>query len=74
MARCNFSKNRSSWWNSARPCKRFSARGWKQECLVGHCAILALDDVALLALSSPRNVVVEVRADEGRIGELQGAK
>ena len=32
---------------------------------------LALDDVALLALSSPRNVVVEVRADEGRTGELQ---
>jgi len=32
---------------------------------------LALDDVALLALSSPRNVVVEVRADEGRAGELQ---
>jgi CheY-like chemotaxis protein len=31
---------------------------------------LALDDVALLALSSPRNVVVEVRADEGRTGEL----
>ena len=23
MARYNFSKNRSSWWNSARPCKRF---------------------------------------------------
>jgi DNA-binding response OmpR family regulator len=32
---------------------------------------LALDDVALLALSSPRNVVVEVGADEGRTGELQ---
>src|SRR5947207_3293018 len=32
---------------------------------------LALDDVALLALSSPRNVVVEVQADEGRTGELQ---
>ena len=32
---------------------------------------LALDDVALLALSSPRNVVVEVRADEDRTGELQ---
>jgi DNA-binding response OmpR family regulator len=31
---------------------------------------LALDDVALLALSSPRNVVVEVRADENRTGEL----
>jgi DNA-binding response OmpR family regulator len=31
---------------------------------------LALDDVALLALSSPRNVVIEVRADEGRTGEL----
>ena len=31
---------------------------------------LALDDVALLALSSPRNVVVEVRADESRTGEL----
>ena len=31
---------------------------------------LALDDVALLALSSPRNVVVEVRADDGRTGEL----
>jgi DNA-binding response OmpR family regulator len=31
---------------------------------------LALDDVALLALSSPRNVVVEVRADGNRIGEL----
>src|SRR5207249_9743182 len=31
---------------------------------------LALDDVALLALSSPRNVVVEVRADEDRTGEL----
>src|SRR5213082_1739436 len=30
----------------------------------------ALDDVALLALSSPRNVVVEVRADDGRTGEL----
>ena len=32
---------------------------------------LALDDVALLALSSPRNVVIEVRAEEGRAGELQ---
>jgi len=32
---------------------------------------LALDDVALLALSSPRNVVVEVRAEEGRTGEFQ---
>src|SRR5438045_9713262 len=31
---------------------------------------LALDDVALLALSSPRNVVIEVRADEDRTGEL----
>src|SRR5207302_7209150 len=31
---------------------------------------LALDDVALLALSSPRNVAVEVRADEGRTGEF----
>ncbi len=31
---------------------------------------LALDDVALLALSSPRNVVIEVQADEGRTGEL----
>jgi DNA-binding response OmpR family regulator len=31
---------------------------------------LALDDVALLALSSPRNVVIEVRADEGGTGEL----
>jgi DNA-binding response OmpR family regulator len=31
---------------------------------------LALDDVALLALASPRNVVIEVRADEGRTGEL----
>jgi len=31
---------------------------------------LALDDVALLALSSPRNVVIEVRADENRTGEL----
>jgi DNA-binding response OmpR family regulator len=31
---------------------------------------LALDDVVLLALSSPRNVAVEVRADEGRTGEL----
>src|SRR5256885_16029243 len=30
---------------------------------------LALDDVALLALSSPRNVVIEVRADEDRTGE-----
>jgi DNA-binding response OmpR family regulator len=32
---------------------------------------LGLDDVALLALSSPRNVVIEVRAEEGRTGELQ---
>ena len=31
---------------------------------------LALDDVALLALSSPRNVVIDVRADENRTGEL----
>jgi len=31
---------------------------------------LALDDVALLALSSSRNVVIEVRADENRSGEL----
>jgi DNA-binding response OmpR family regulator len=31
---------------------------------------LALDDVALLALSSPRNVAVEVRANEGRTGEF----
>jgi DNA-binding response OmpR family regulator len=31
---------------------------------------LALDDVAVLALSSSRNVVIEVRADEGRTGEL----
>jgi len=31
---------------------------------------LALDDVALLALSSPRNVVIEVRAAQGRTGEL----
>ena len=31
---------------------------------------LGLDDVALLALSSPRNVAVEVRADEGRTGEF----
>ena len=35
---------------------------------------LALDDVALLALSSPRNVVIEVRADENRTGELHRAK
>jgi DNA-binding response OmpR family regulator len=31
---------------------------------------LALDDVALLALSSRSNVVIEVRAGEGRTGEL----
>ena len=31
---------------------------------------LALDDVAVLALSTLRNVVIEVRADEGRTGEL----
>jgi DNA-binding response OmpR family regulator len=31
---------------------------------------LALDDVALLALSSPRNVVIEVRADQDGTGEL----
>jgi DNA-binding response OmpR family regulator len=31
---------------------------------------LALDDVAVLALSTPRNVVIEVRAGEGRTGDL----
>jgi len=31
---------------------------------------LALDDVAVLALSTPRNVVIEGRADENRTGEL----
>ena len=31
---------------------------------------LGLDDVALLALASPRNVLIEVRAEEGRTGEL----
>jgi DNA-binding response OmpR family regulator len=31
---------------------------------------LALDDVAILALSTPRNVVIEVRAGEGRTGDL----
>ncbi len=31
---------------------------------------LALDDVAVLALSIPRNVVIEVRAGEGRTGDL----
>jgi DNA-binding response OmpR family regulator len=31
---------------------------------------LALDDVAVLALSTPRNVVIEVRAGENRNGEL----
>jgi DNA-binding response OmpR family regulator len=31
---------------------------------------LALDDVAVLALSTPRNVVIEVRAGENRTGEL----
>jgi DNA-binding response OmpR family regulator len=31
---------------------------------------LALDDVAVLALSSPRNVVIEGRADKNRTGEL----
>jgi DNA-binding response OmpR family regulator len=31
---------------------------------------LALDDIAVLALSTPRNVVIEVRAGEGRTGDL----
>jgi DNA-binding response OmpR family regulator len=31
---------------------------------------LALDDVAVLALSTPRNVVIEVQAGEGRTGDL----
>jgi DNA-binding response OmpR family regulator len=31
---------------------------------------LALDDVAVLALSTPRNVVIEGRADKNRTGEL----
>jgi DNA-binding response OmpR family regulator len=31
---------------------------------------LALDDVAVLALSTLRNVVIEIRAEEGRTGEL----
>jgi DNA-binding response OmpR family regulator len=31
---------------------------------------LALDDVAVLALSTPRNVVIEVRTGENRTGEL----
>src|SRR5207247_6752493 len=31
---------------------------------------LALDDVAILALSTPRNVVIEGRTDENRTGEL----
>src|SRR5438132_14156763 len=31
---------------------------------------LALDDVAVLALSTPRNVVIEGRADENRTGQL----
>jgi DNA-binding response OmpR family regulator len=35
---------------------------------------LALDDVAVLALSTPRNVVIEVRAGEGRTGDLHLGK
>src|SRR5207302_228922 len=44
---------------------------WKETWLSrGTLSDLAIDDVAVLALSTPRNVVIEGRADENRTGEL----